>query len=127
MIFFNQHQKFTENFAQVAAVYFVDYEEKFFIGIFSGFFAELIKNPRPQLKTVCGGSPAHNKIFVGIILMKLHELNFVVVFFAENGICKPFSRKSFSHARRTLQDNIFLVFEEIDEQIIFFLADKNLR
>jgi hypothetical protein len=70
--------------------------------------AKPVENPVFQLKSIFHRLVAHHEIFIGIILMELHELYPVVVDLFHHRICKPLCCKCLSNARRALKNNVLL-------------------
>ena len=88
----------------------------------SCFLTKSIENTIFQLESILNRLITHHEIFIGIVLMELHKLDTVIIFFTHNRISQAFSCISFSNSRSPLQDNIFLLCENGYETVIFCLC-----
>ena len=77
----NKHQQFSEDFAQVAAVYLIDDQHIVSARIVKRSLAEIAKETSPEREsTSVRRSISLNKIFIRVSLVKLDELNARSVF-----------------------------------------------
>ena len=82
---------------------------------------ETVEHTIFQFKTILYRLVSHNKIFVGIILMELHELDTVIILFLHHGIRQSVCGEGLSNARSALKDNILLVPENGCKFLVFLL------
>ena len=77
--------------------------EKRFIRMICGDLAEPVEDTFRQFKAISLRPVSHDKIFIRIILVKLHSLDSDIVLFSHYGISQLFCSKSFAYAWSSLE------------------------
>ena len=83
----------------------IDDEEIILVRMVGRLLTEAVEHSVLQFKTIFNRLVSHDKIFIGIILVELYELDTVIILFLHHGIRQSVCREGLSNARSALNHN----------------------